>query len=571
VAKPPTDLLPLDGLTVASPPAFSWTPGAGTGGIYLNVSTDSTFKKIDVLNWKDDGTHYKRGSIDFQNLKGIKLYWRIVYDSIPTPVRSFTVGENSIDPHYTIIHIGWPGGTWDPHEPRDLSSIQDSLLLDIKSKIGSLGNTPDKKIGFSFHIPYFFINGIAHYKLLLDKICQVSERTEMPILFGLDGFAWWRGRPDLWNWWNSALPGYDPNNINNVEWTSWDSKDAVREGWRNWGSAFQLDEPQPNLTSKAVINANQDALKELVPVIKSWHQGLPSDRKYLFAGIKLGWEVGIGSQYFYPKDGDTSSSDKGTQIGYAAVKTAGLAVSGQLKRSDITRCAQIYLTELAKTIYFEGIPRQKIFTHAGAYPIDSKYPIDSTTTIQYITPDAALNPFANPGWSFYSGDNGPQGLGSLDLTLNKVDSIWWANSEWGGAGKWEETLLKFETYRNNKIINSFAGYDSSAFRKLVDLPPRINSRSHWLNPPVLRSKVQGNTATLFWDSPSQAQELYLNVTTQPDFTDSGLFKSITVINERVSQSNVKVLGSLSPGNYYWIVVADGHGRRVISDINMFVI
>jgi hypothetical protein len=568
VAQAPKDLLPLDAVTVVSPPAFSWTPGAGTGGIYLNVSTDPTFKKIDVVNWKDDGTHYKRGQIDFQNLKGVKLYWRIVYDSISTPVRSFTVGENSIDPHYTIIHIAWPSGspTWDP---QDLNSIKDSLPLDIKSKIGSLGNTSDKKIGIGFHIPYFYIDDIAHYKLLIDKICQVSERTEMPILFGLDGFAWWRGRPDLWNWWNPALPGYDPNNINNVEWTSWDSKDAVRNGWRNWGSAFQLEEPHPNLTSQAVINANQDALKELVPIIKSWYQGLPSDRKYLFAGIKLGWEVGIGSQYYYPKDGDTSGPDKGNQIGYAAVKTAGLAASGQLQRSDITRCTQIYLTALAEIIYLEGIPRQKIFTHAGAYPTTSQ-------PVQYITPDAALNPFANPGWSFYTYAKGPKGLTGLDSTLSSIDPIWWANSEWGGTGdqdpkNWESLLLMYETYRNNKIINSFAGYNDSAIRKLIDLPPRIDSRYHWLNPPILRSEVVGDTATLSWDSPSQSQELFLNVTTQPDFTDSGLFKTITVANERVTESNFKILTSLSPGKYYWVIVADGHSRRVISDINIFVI
>jgi hypothetical protein len=137
VTQAPKDLLPHDGITVTSPPAFSWTPGSGTRGIYLNVSTDPTFAKIDVLNWKDDGTHYIRGSIDFQNLKGTKLYWRIVYDSISTPVRSFLVGENSIDPHYTIIHIQWPGGTWNPD---DLNSIQDSLLLQYKKDIAEFIN-----------------------------------------------------------------------------------------------------------------------------------------------------------------------------------------------------------------------------------------------------------------------------------------------------------------------------------------------------------------------------------------------------------------------------------------------
>lgn len=567
MAEAPKDLLPHDGITVSSPPAFSWTPGAGTRGIYLNVSTDPTFKKIDVVNWKDDGTHYKRGSIDFQNLKGVKLYWRIVYDSISTQVRSFTVGENSIDPYYNIIHINWPGEKY-PWNPNDLNSIQDSVLIDIKNGIGSLGSTADRKLGFSFHVPYFFLNDISHYKQLLKRLCETSERTELPILFGLDGFQWWRGRPDLWNWWDSSLPGYDSDNRHNVEWKSWNSDDAVSNGWRNWGSAFELQEPHPNLTSRKVIDANKEALKQLVPIVRDWYQKLPSNKKYLFAGIKLGWEINIGVNYYYPNGENTSSPDQGYQIGYAAVKTAGLASAGQLKRSDLTRCVQIYLTELAEVIYLEGIPRRKILTHVGAHGTDIK-------PIQYITADAALNPFSNPGWSFYTYEKGPQGLGGLDSSLDTLGTpnVWWGNCEWETplTGNWKQILLSYEKYRNNKFVNAFGNYDVNAIRSLIDQSPQINSRYHWLHPASLRSEVQGSTARLFWDAPSQAQELYLNVTTEPELADSGLFKRIIVRNEKVTKINTKVLTSLSPGKYYWMIVADGYGRRVLSDPGIFVI
>ena len=47
-AELPTDLLPYDGAVVTVPPAFSWTPGANTVGIYLNVSTEPD---INVSRW----------------------------------------------------------------------------------------------------------------------------------------------------------------------------------------------------------------------------------------------------------------------------------------------------------------------------------------------------------------------------------------------------------------------------------------------------------------------------------------------------------------------------------------
>jgi hypothetical protein len=315
--------------------------------------------------------------------------------------------------------------------------------------IASLGVTSDKKIGFSYHIPYLYEKcdssgvcqgSIDHYKILTEKLCQISEQTEMPILFGLDGFAYWNKRKDLWNWWDKNVQGYDPANKENVEWKSWDIDDAVREGWRNWGTPQKTVEPHPNIMSRKFIAANKDALKELVPIIRDWYRKLPSDKQYLFAGIKLGWETGIGSQYYYPKDESDSTvvdhPDKGYQVGFAAVKTAGLANSGELSQSDLTKCVQMHFSELAETVFQEGIPRRKIYTHAGAFD-------DTVRAIKYITTDAALTPFANPGWSFYTGNMGPQGLGGLDSTLNKVDSIWWANSEWGGGGSnWEKTLLK---------------------------------------------------------------------------------------------------------------------------------
>ena len=44
---------------------------------------------------------------------------------------------------------------------------------------------------------------------------RTHGRTDAQVL---DGENWWDQTPELWNWWNASLPGYDPGNVNNVEW-----------------------------------------------------------------------------------------------------------------------------------------------------------------------------------------------------------------------------------------------------------------------------------------------------------------------------------------------------------------
>jgi hypothetical protein len=62
---------------------------------------------------------------------------------------------------------------------------------------------------------------------------------------------------------------YDPANTANVEWSSWDRRDAVKLGWRNWGSQIRVA-PHPNLASPKVIEATRQQLRSFAPVIARW-------------------------------------------------------------------------------------------------------------------------------------------------------------------------------------------------------------------------------------------------------------------------------------------------------------
>jgi hypothetical protein len=571
------------------------------------------------------------------------------------------VGDYSVDPYYNIIHLGWPSDefSWDPVS----GSLSADEVQQIKNAVGSVGGSPDRKLGFSVQIPYFFHNNFDHYKKLLQTIFWVSEETDMPVLIGLDGLLWWRGRPDLWNWWEtdaSKLPGYDsqtnpcpgfdpdsdscikydtntgscieyspdpdpcsgydPENKKNTEWSSWDSSDALKYAWRNWGAPFQLEAPHPNLTSPVVIREAKAALAELASIIADWHEGLPDSKKYLFAGVKLAWELSIGVNWFYPTDetlcspcyrnnGTQCTEDEndeeacyridGTlcnedeydnykedctpwhnahQVGYAAVKTAGIRTSGQITDEDLTKAVQIYMTEIAESAFAQGIPRRKIFSHIGVGG-------NSASSLAFVSADAALTPYANPGWSFYTWDAGPDGsdgsdgLPGLNDSLNEVLGSHWANGEWGGPGtrteaSWKTLYADFEKFRNNKIINAFPyvhlGNDESKYHAKA-LRGIIDQMGSWMNPPRTHSAIGNGTANLYWSAPSQAERLYLNVTSDPAIDVHGGFKVVNVANLDVTGFDNHVITGLEDGVYYWMLVADGKGRRVFSDQTSFEI
>lgn len=546
VPTPPTRLMPPDGATVTVPPSFSWSPGLNNDAIYLNVSTEPSMEPVNVINWIDDGAHYfcAQDVSQFEELQGRTLYWRIAADCegerIWADTRTFIVGEISVDPHYELLHLAWPVAdpAWDPY---NIGSINAETLTSHRNQVGSAGASPDCKLGYSFHIPYFDRNDIDHYEKLLRAVLRATEEAEAPVLIGLDGYQWWGGRPDLWNWWDPQKPGYNPDNRLNVEWFGWSSQEAVRDGsTRDWGSPFPMSEPHPNLTSPKVIQANQQALNRLGQIICEWHDRLPLRSQYLFAGVKIGWEIGIGANYNY-----------GRQIGYAAVATAGIRTTGSLTRHDLTRAVQIYLTELTRTIFELGIPRRKIITHVGVHP-------------HSCLAEAALTPFAMPGWSFYGE---VEGLGDA---LNRIQGTGWGNAEWGGeVSNWRDAFRHFQSFKNNKLVTRFG------FGKL--LPPDIaqglasviDRVPSWMHPPRLLCDIQGQTAKLHWSVPAQASEVYLNVSSRNELAVHGGFAAVDVLNQQVTGKNHLDIESLGPGTYYSQIVADGQGRRVTSDVCSF--
>lgn len=296
----------------------------------------------------------------------------------------------------------------------------------------------------------------------LNRFLSHSQQYDVPVLVQLDGEQYWRNRPDLWNWWDKDMPGYNPENRNNVEWTSWYPDSAVKLGWRNWGNQHRVL-PMPNLMSPAYRDAVNTEMKKLITILVNWWRHLPDDQKYLLVGLKLGWESAIGvNNWYYPNGNSyfdkpvsedpkyglsvTKLPDRGVAtMGYAAVKTAKIAKSGQLTEKMQAEVVRRHLEDWCKLASQLGIPREILFTHVGSWA-QGEYHYS-----------AAVNKYSCPGWSFYKHAANPlTDTTAMDI-VKKNNAPYWAATEWLFQGEpsqenWSAALRKTIIEANARYV-----------------------------------------------------------------------------------------------------------------------
>lgn len=285
----------------------------------------------------------------------------------------------------------------------------------------------------------------------LRTFLAAAEQTQTPVVVQIDMEHWWEARPDLWNWWDPARPGYDPANRENVEWTGWSPDQAITIAWRNWGRQIRVL-PPPNLASPRYVEACKTELRRLLPIVLDWHGKLPDTQKHLLIGIKLGHETSIGvNAYHYPGGnaliGKPEANDPApplepgnvltrgrVQLGYAAVKTSGIRTSGSVTERDLRDVCQQYLAMLSREAAQLGVPREKLFTHGAGWK-DGE-----------LLYDAPVNAHACPGWSFYKHAADPRHDTGVERNLARSDAPCWAACEYWlastDASAWRDALAK---------------------------------------------------------------------------------------------------------------------------------
>lgn len=370
-----------------------------------------------------------------------------------------TVAPAVVVPRYIFVNKA-PGIDWNQAKPETFTRRS---LDEIKNAM-NVPENPALRVGAAFFFSILETDPDTLVKSVR-ALLRASEDSGVPVMVTLDGQQWWATRPDLWNWWDPKRPGYNPENVNNVEWTGWTPTMAVKIGWRNWGNQLRVC-PAPNIASPRFVQANLERLDLIVPVIAAWYRDLPKEKKYLLGAVKVGNEAGTGYNAFYYPDGNRyleqwpndPSHDPQTglklaqglsggvaQIGYAAVKTVGIRSQGEITRDDIGKATQQYLAALAERTHRQGIPEGLIYAHQGG-----TYPPWGT----HLPFSAAFNRWSRPCWSFYWLD--PKTCGDLGEQLGDKP---WAAGEWwwpgSSAREWEDHLERTLRFGNCRMIGIY--------------------------------------------------------------------------------------------------------------------
>lgn len=357
-----------------------------------------------------------------------------------------------------------PGPQWKQNDP---ASVSDALFREPLDAIQETGH-PERRLGLAFILSYFH-GPTDLVEQSLRRLLALSEKHDTPVLLALDGENWWGDRPDLWNWFDKNRPGFDPANRENVEWTGWEPETAVKIGWRNWGRQIRVL-PQPNLASPRFREASRVPLTRLAKVIKTWGDRLPRERRYLYPGIKVGWEASLGINAFYYPDGnrylevspndDSKDPKQGLDmrkdfagglvpLGYAALTSKGWKHKGPVTLSDQERITADYLEFLSGACRRAGLPRTEVFTHAGGQyaPWELHY-----------SHRVAINRNAIPGWSLYG--HIPDKAGDLGESMTRAKIDEWCAAEWlpnaKTAEEWAaayEAVLSFRRCRFVDLYN----------------------------------------------------------------------------------------------------------------------
>ena len=312
----------------------------------------------------------------------------------------------------------------DPNEPQYLVLWgTPQQVLKLNERIGVARRGKSRLLAFGLPNTTF-----DNERTLPDRIrnaFQDARQHDIAVHLQFDFHLCWKERADLWNWFDPKLPGYNPANARNVEWSDWKGT-PNKARYLNWGVVERIG-PHMCITSPVVRQEiTRMVAKVIAPVLKSEIDRLKKDGKdYLFAGITVGSEPGI-EDYSQP-DPETAKlmQQDGTPkapLGFNCLSSLGYSEKNPPKdfRRALAEVNQDFIAFCAKQFVDAGIPPSRLYTHVAA-PV----PQASTNAPIWI----AFNKYSRPGWTTYPIGPLAADFGSIYAELHKHGSPSWGGVE----------------------------------------------------------------------------------------------------------------------------------------------
>lgn len=311
----------------------------------------------------------------------------------------------------------------------NLDNNLEASIKDFIAKLGTTGDGKTRQLGFGAGIP-IFVSDESKIAQAIKQSFDIAKRTNVAVHFNVDDHIIWDDRPDLWNWYDPAKRGYNPDNKKNVEWYDWEGTPNKRRYLSPAGVPSQS--PHMCYNSPAIQKEISRIVSQIVgPALREEINKLKQENKeYLFAGITVGAEAGFDDYSMVPKfsqmvpkfsqipDNDPiheqismmlmlatkmMDEDKAphSRVGYCSLTNAGYSKTNP--PADINAALadvnQKFIEFWDKQFFDAGIPCSRIYTHVSASPPQDD---NNNAPIRIV-----FNPYARPGWTTYLADFQP--------------------------------------------------------------------------------------------------------------------------------------------------------------------
>jgi hypothetical protein len=370
------------------------------------------------------------------------------------------------DPNDIEYLIFWP--------PIPIGNLPDVRGIDrVAAKLGTTGDGKTRQLGVGDGIPVW-ASDEAKIRQAIKLRFDIAKRTNTAVHFLIDDHIGWDERPDLWNWYDPASKGYNPENRKNVEWYDWEGTPNKRRYLTPLGTPSQT--PHMCYNSPVIQKEIARIISEVVgPTVRKEIDKIKQENKeYLFAGITVGAEAGVDDYSAIRKlpraaglvraiinavRGNTDPAqeqmekmlrhaaalmDKDqapySRLGYCALTNAGYSKDNP--PADISRALaninQKFVEFWDKQINDAGIPCSRIYTHIAASPPQDD---DNNAPLSIV-----FNPYARPGWTTYPLGTLAKGFEPLYAELTKHGNPAWGGVEANNAAFANPTAPGWEAY-----------------------------------------------------------------------------------------------------------------------------
>lgn len=490
-------------------------------------------------------------------------------------------------PQYLALNFDF-----DPGYP---SSFSQQTITNMLQALNQTRGSRKRVLAFSFDFWSLYDADIPTMINSTDALLQLVTDNDLPLSISIDATQWWQFRPDLFNWWNSSLPTFNPLNKYNVEWFGWSPDNATSVSWRNWGSQFRMPSPAPNFASPAYQRAAAESMMPIASRIALWYRQLPPNKKYLLGYIRCVQELWIGTNYFYYPGGNYPNGTPGwdpahdptgglpntTQLGYAAICTSGLACNGTITTAQLDTIVSSLITFTGQVLLDAGIPRSRIMSHTGFF---NDPPTD---TLVFNSAAAAVTTMAAPGWSLYNQAtlNMSNNIGVPEALESIANTPWGApefNPYLGSNGTlegWTAAFLNTFSYKNNRLLvlqNWGSIYPSNpvgqqgVVNALLDIPDCLVDSANYFGSTLLNSTFVLLQFTLGSDTDSAVLNIgIINNVFLPSGELAATLLSIPLTNTATEYT----LNLMDVGNgtvpIYWQITSNGcTSQSIVSEVQI---